>query len=70
MIDIPTAITLYALVGLFLAGVSLAHDGGSLGFTLCLFLWPILIATIAIIVVVAAPIAFGHWVGEHVKGWF
>ena len=70
MIDIPTAITLYALVGLVLAGASIAFDGKALGFMLCLFLWPVLVATIAVIVIIGAPITFGHWVGEHIKSWF
>lgn len=69
MIDVPTIITLYLLIGLFLAGFSLGSDAGTFMCVLCLFLWPLVLFVIAGIVVLVTPVAFGHWVGEHVKRW-
>lgn len=67
---ILTAVIIYFLIGLFLAGLWEAFDNETSISILIIFCWPIVLCFLAIIVAVVMPYAIGIWIGDRVKGWF
>lgn len=69
-LNAPTAVAIYFLIGLFIAGFYMAFDDCSGAFAFILFFWPIVLSVAAFIVAVAIPVVVGRWIGDRIKGWF
>lgn len=70
ILNAPTAVAIYFLIGLFIAGFYMAFDDNSPGmFTFILFLWPIVLSVLAFAAVVAIPVIVGRWIGDRIKDW-
>lgn len=70
ILNVPTAVAIYFLIGLFIAGFCTAFDDDPCTFVLVTALWPVLLVSMAFIFVVAIPIMIGKWMGDTIKKWF
>lgn len=70
ILDVKTAMAIYFLIGLFIAGFCTEFDDDPGTFVLVTIVWPVLLVCMAFIFVVAIPIMIGKWMGHIVKSWF
>lgn len=70
LLNVPTIVVIYLLIGLFFAGLYLAFDDGVAAFFLILFFWPTIFLIIACIIAIVAPVVIGRFIGDRIKNWF